>query len=215
MISEETRAKMSEAHKGKYHTDESKIKMSVNRKAVGNNWKIGTHVSEDTKKKISASLRARGDMGDHLRGKPRSEETRGKISKTHQAIGSPWNIGTHPSEDTKKKIGDANRHPRKPLTDDHGYMRVYSPGHPRTRKGQPYVLEHILVWERERGAIPNKFHIHHLNGIKSDNRIENLVCISPSVHESNHMTEKHKLREALRARIRELEDRIRELEGGA
>ena len=44
------------------------------------------------------------------------------------------------------------------------------------------TLMHRYVWEKEKGAIPDNYDIHHLNGIKSDNRIENLECLSKSEH---------------------------------
>lgn len=44
------------------------------------------------------------------------------------------------------------------------------------------MLMHRYVWENERYKIPKGFDIHHINGIKSDNRIENLECLSKSEH---------------------------------
>lgn len=67
------------------------------------------------------------------------------------------------------------------------------------------VLEHRYVWEQAHGPIPDGWHIHHLNGIKDDNRLENLVAMSRSDHHRNH-------HEPWERRIRELESRIRELE---
>ncbi len=41
-------------------------------------------------------------------------------------------------------------------------------------------LMHRYVWQKERGKIPNGYDIHHINEIKSDNRIENLECLPKS-----------------------------------
>tara|TARA_R100000951_G_scaffold55657_2_gene46776 strand:+ start:104 stop:568 length:465 start_codon:yes stop_codon:yes gene_type:complete len=55
-----------------------------------------------------------------------------------------------------------------------GYVRVYSPDHPRSDKtGQLY--EHTLVMEHIMGRYLVKGeNVHHKNGIKTDNRPENL-----------------------------------------
>lgn len=50
---------------------------------------------------------------------------------------------------------------------------MHTPMHPRASNG--YVFEHILVMERylNRHLYPEET-IHHLNGIKDDNRLDNL-----------------------------------------
>ena len=48
------------------------------------------------------------------------------------------------------------------------------------------AFEHRLVWERIKGTIPVGYVIHHINGITSDNRIENLQCISRAAHTLLH-----------------------------
>ena len=45
---------------------------------------------------------------------------------------------------------------------------------------------HRYVWEKEVGTIPKGCHVHHVNGDKSDNRIENLSIMTPSGHERMH-----------------------------
>ena len=45
---------------------------------------------------------------------------------------------------------------------------------------------HRYVWEQEVGQIPKGCHIHHLNGDKSDNRIENLAILTASGHQRLH-----------------------------
>jgi hypothetical protein len=49
-----------------------------------------------------------------------------------------------------------------------------------------YRAEHLLIWEDAHGPIPKNHHIHHINGIRDDNRPENLICLTRSQHKSLH-----------------------------
>lgn len=49
---------------------------------------------------------------------------------------------------------------------------------------------HRRIWENHFGKIPDDHQIHHKNGIKTDNRIENLECIHISDHRSVHNLQK-------------------------
>lgn len=58
--------------------------------------------------------------------------------------------------------------------DRDGYVRVFCPDDPRANMGR-YMKEHILVMEQMLGRqlLPGE-NIHHKNGVRDDNRPENL-----------------------------------------
>ena len=71
---------------------------------------------------------------------------------------------------------EANGHWRGGTTKHHaGYAMIKVPDHPRAPSSHGYVFEHILVMEDLLGRhlLPDET-VHHLNGVRDDNRIENL-----------------------------------------
>jgi len=56
-----------------------------------------------------------------------------------------------------------------------GYVMVRVPEHPRSPNNGGYVFEHILVMEDVLGRfLRPEESVHHLNGVRDDNRPENL-----------------------------------------
>jgi hypothetical protein len=63
-----------------------------------------------------------------------------------------------------------------------GYIEIYYPNHPNASQ-RGYILEHRLIMERILCRyLEKKEDVHHINGIKNDNRIENLELLSHSEH---------------------------------
>jgi len=59
--------------------------------------------------------------------------------------------------------------------------------------------EHRVVWEQAHGVIPTGWVIHHLNGVRDDNRLENLCAMSRKRHSPGEIIKPHQ------ERIRQLE----------
>lgn len=68
----------------------------------------------------------------------------------------------------------------------YGYIYIYAPNHPAANC-DGHVLEHRLVLKEKLGRLllPNE-HGHHINGIRDDNRPENLIVLTKSEHSQEH-----------------------------
>ena len=58
---------------------------------------------------------------------------------------------------------------------------------PQRGKANPYVPEHLLIAEKKIGRLVRWGEVvHHLNGIKSDNRPQNLIVVTRKRHKELH-----------------------------
>lgn len=70
---------------------------------------------------------------------------------------------------------------REVIRDSGGYLRIWEPSHPASNQGR--VQEHRWVMEQHLGRLlATDEHVHHINGVKDDNRIENLTVLSHDQH---------------------------------
>lgn len=67
-----------------------------------------------------------------------------------------------------------------------GYIQVLRKDHPRA-DSNGYVFEHIVVWEQYTGIpVEPGFVVHHLDGNKANNEIDNLCLMTFGAHSSYH-----------------------------
>ncbi len=110
---------------------------------------------------------------------PLSKEARIKISMAHKGKKLSKE---HCKKLSERQIGSKNHAWKGGIIRNSGnYILLYSPNHPY-HVGK-YVFEHRLVMEKILGRYLEPFEIiHHRNGIKTDNRPENLELAIRKVH---------------------------------
>lgn len=108
----------------------------------------------------------------------------GMIKKTNNINNPNWKGGRRKNQD--------------------GYILIRMPYHPYAQRNGGYVLEHRLIMEKHLGRylLPTEI-VHHLNGIKDDNRFENFCMLKRTIHSPLKILEPYK------QRIKELEAIIR------
>ena len=156
--------------RGQHHSTETRARIAT--------AKCGLHPSDESRDRMSASQRARqyshsvqtrARISASLHGHPVSAETRTKLSVANHGQGS--------RENSRWWKGGRR-------VTSQGYVEILAPDHPRQSYG--YVGEHVLVYEAVYGPVPDGSLVHHRNGDKQDNRIENLEMMRRGEHSRWH-----------------------------
>ena len=182
--SKETREKISETKKklfregiikhpwiGRRHTKKSKEKNRISH--------LRENLSKETLMKMSESHKG---APSHRKGLSVEEEY--GINRAQAIISkqSKSKEGMYKGEDNPRWNGG--------IKIVKGYIHVYKPKHPFNVQG--YVQEHRLVIEKHVGRyLKPKEVVHHINGIKNDNRVKNLMLLkNESEHRKLHRAER-------------------------
>lgn len=132
----------------------------------------------------------KGKKMPYTEARKKYEERQRGVSKPKPKNFSEIMRKVNPPMGIKKRYGDSGRDKKMRVWRD-GYVMLYRPDHPSSRKIPPdygYILEHRMVVEEsiKRRLLPTEV-IHHIDGNKSNNNIENLVlCSNNKEHNQIH-----------------------------
>ena len=106
------------------------------------------------------------------------------VERSPFKAGHYMRVTPHNKGKSKYQIGDKRNW--------QGYVQVYEPLHPLASQGhgRGWVFEHRKIVYDSGFPLEHKDHVHHINGNKSDNRLENLKALSLSIHQHLHGLER-------------------------
>jgi len=142
----------------------------------GKKW-LGTHVANRCphcgELKVEQSKyckKCRMNFFNPFKGKKHSKSSLEKIGRASKKM---WK--------EKQKEIEGRKH-----KDSLGYIKVLNYSHPNSKYN--HVFEHVLIMSKQLGRpIKSEERIHHINGDKTDNRIENLyLCSDLREHQNVH-----------------------------
>ena len=79
-----------------------------------------------------------------------------------------------------------------PMNKGMGRGFISEAGYRRVKVDGRDVMEHRLVWEAKHGPISENAMIHHINGTRLDNQLENLTTMRPGDHTRLHAPHLHR-----------------------
>lgn len=138
--------------------------------------KHGPH-SEETKRKISLANSGKKRSSAERK---RQSETRKKLFKSRK-LKIPW-AGTQGIVTWNKKGAESTSWKGGRQVDKNGYIWLRRPEHPNANS-TGMIAEHRLVMADHINRPLYEWEIvHHLNGVKADNRIDNLMIVTKKTH---------------------------------
>lgn len=97
---------------------------------------------------------------------------------------------THRTQLNRGEELHAPRIPKRRTIASGGYVKVWAPDHPN-RQGKGWILEHVKVMSEILGRpLVSHENVHHVNGVRDDNRPENLELWSTSQPSGQRVADK-------------------------
>lgn len=176
------------------------IRFNIPRRTISEATKGRKHSAETIEKISRGKLNEYKNNPHPWTGKKHSLETRKKISRANSGENHPM-FGKRGKETAMfGKVGKKSPNWAGGQFRSKGYVFIYSPEHPNicTRK---YIPEHRLVMEKHLNRYLYFWEIvHHINGIKDDNRVENLKLL-PSNEHNTRVQEVYKENQFLKEQV--------------